>query len=423
MLPNAEALTEGNFVQEQIIGLLNPVLSLVYAAGFLLLWWRQRSLRASLAMAIAHCCVALAFLNAFLISGAYTFPSVLLPQAFFLGSSVLIGWAACERVGQDAPLKAYAVVSLFAMGLIGMAAKTEHFISLLYLINISHTLLFALTAQTLARAAPRHFLDRALVWIMAVLAAQFVLRPALVVMLEPGLNPETFAQSAYFGMLIVTMALGSMLLSTLMIAAFMLDQFRSREAKTKTDSLTGLKIRRAFEESSVELLDNALDRKIPVSIIVADIDHFKQVNDIWGHQAGDLAIANFGKLVTRMTRSSDLAGRIGGEEFCILVWNCHLDAAERLAERIRLAFATMVHEGISEDVRLTASFGVAGWNEGEGYGKMFARADAALYSAKSGGRDRVVSELERAGSSPVKAKENILPPVALPPAKAGLKSA
>ena len=382
-------------MQEQIIGLLNPVISLVYAAGFYLLWWRDRSLRASLAFAVGQILIAVAFFNAFYFSTAYSFPGVLLPQAFNYAASSLMAWAVCHRVGQSAPLKTFAFISVASLTLVGIASYMDQFISLLYLLNIGHALIFALTANTLSRAAPRHFLDRMIHWTMVIMSGQFVLRPALAVILEPGLQRETFGQSAYFAVMIVTMALLLVLFSTLMIAAFMVDQFRTREERTQTDPLTGLNIRRAFEEQGVDFLDRALETKIPVSIIVADIDHFKQVNDIWGHQAGDRAIANFGQLITKMTRNSDLAGRIGGEEFCVLVWNCNLDAATRLAERIRQGYAQQKHDGINDDVRLTASFGVAGWRAGEGYGKMFARADAALYSAKQNGRNRVVSETEK----------------------------
>ncbi|NQX95725.1 MAG: GGDEF domain-containing protein, partial [Erythrobacter sp.] len=82
-------------------------------------------------------------------------------------------------------------------------------------------------------------------------------------------------------------------------------------------------------------------------------------------------------------------GRIGGEEFCILVYNCEHGAAEGLANRIRHRFATMEHEALGPDIRITASFGVTQWRSGEGYGKLFARADAALYNAKANGRNCV----------------------------------
>ena len=95
-------------------------------------------------------------------------------------------------------------------------------------------------------------------------------------------------------------------------------------------------------------------------------------------------------------RGCDISARIGGEEFCIAIWNCDNPSAERLAERIRVAFGALAHEALGDDMRLTASFGVATARPGERYTKLFARADQALYRAKSLGRNRVENaEVER----------------------------
>ena len=141
-------------------------------------------------------------------------------------------------------------------------------------------------------------------------------------------------------------------------------------------------------------LQRAREEDVPISVIVADIDHFKRVNDIWGHQVGDSAIAGFGDLLRSAIRSTDIAGRVGGEEFCLFVWDCPAGPTRKLAERIRTRFEHMQIEGISDGVRLTASFGIAQWEPDEGYGRLFARADAALYRAKQAGRNRIVSQDE-----------------------------
>ena len=166
------------------------------------------------------------------------------------------------------------------------------------------------------------------------------------------------------------------------------------------DALTGLHNRGAFEEVMRALMSRAENEGRSLSLVVADIDHFKQVNDIWGHQAGDVAISGFAGLLQDMIRNCDTAGRIGGEEFCIAVWNCENAPAGRLAERIRQAFARLQHEGLNEDIRLTASFGVATVRSGENYEALFERADAALYRAKTGGRDRVVLSGDDCEASP-----------------------
>ena len=213
--------------------------------------------------------------------------------------------------------------------------------------------------------------------------------PVITIIAGGGLTPETYVDSLYLSTSVVLIALMQALFSSTLIVAILMDQFKAREEQTFVDPLTGMQSRRPFEEHAVKMLDRARTRSTPVCVIVADIDHFKHVYDLWGHQAGDKAIGAFGNLVAKMVRDSDLAGRIGGEEFCILAWDCNISQAEGLAGRIRQSFAKLQHYGINSDVRLTASFGVAAWIPGEGYGKVFARADAALYQAKNSGRNRV----------------------------------
>lgn len=100
-------------------------------------------------------------------------------------------------------------------------------------------------------------------------------------------------------------------------------------------------------------------------------------------------VLGFGKLIGTMVRGSGKAGRIGGEQFCIAVWDCDNDLAQRMAERLSRVFAGLQHSDLNDRIRLTASFGVATAREGETYMRLFARADEALYQAKSAGRDRV----------------------------------
>ena len=135
---------------------------------------------------------------------------------------------------------------------------------------------------------------------------------------------------------------------------------------------------------------------------------FKQVNDIWGHQVGDGAIAAFGEMTANMIRGSDIAGRIGGEEFCILVWNADEAIAANLAERLRSRTTQLELSKDALDVRLSASFGVAERQSGESYRSLFARTDKALYEAKQGGRNRVVtaSSPQADGNEPASSQSN-----------------
>ncbi|MBI1753064.1 MAG: GGDEF domain-containing protein [Acidobacteria bacterium] len=128
----------------------------------------------------------------------------------------------------------------------------------------------------------------------------------------------------------------------------------------------------------------------PLSVILADLDHFKQVNDSHGHRAGDQALEAFGTLLQHRLRGSDSVGRLGGDEFLILLPESPASAALVAAEGLRHALAGHVLTLESgQNLRLTCSLGVAELRPGDsGGGALLARADAALYGAKAGGRDR-----------------------------------
>ena len=157
--------------------------------------------------------------------------------------------------------------------------------------------------------------------------------------------------------------------------------------KSETDKLSGLLNRRGFEERRDAALRLRDINGLPVSLVVCDLDHFKDINDTLGHAAGDLVISGFAQLVGSAVASHQIAGRIGGEEFAILLPGSNLASARLFAENLRGRWAETELPGLGR--RFTASFGVAELVRGEGAVELHARADAALYEAKRGGRDRV----------------------------------
>jgi diguanylate cyclase (GGDEF)-like protein len=126
-----------------------------------------------------------------------------------------------------------------------------------------------------------------------------------------------------------------------------------------------------------------------VSLVIADLDHFKGVNDSFGHACGDRVIEAFAGFLREAAGQDHVAGRIGGEEFAILLPGANLMAARVLAEGTRSAFSALPIGGLPADHRCTASFGVAELGSGEDFGQLMRRADQALYEAKKSGRDRV----------------------------------
>ena len=168
------------------------------------------------------------------------------------------------------------------------------------------------------------------------------------------------------------------------------NRLRSRLANlARTDPLTGLLNRRAFDEALAREHARQQRGGDSMALLLVDIDHFKQVNDSWGHQAGDQTLRQLGELLPDCFRAMDVVGRLGGEEFGVLIPDCQpeqaLDRAHELCDTVRTRTRTWQHP-------ITVSVGVA-WTAWTAYPpeELFAIADSGLYAAKASGRDQVRS--------------------------------
>ena len=150
-----------------------------------------------------------------------------------------------------------------------------------------------------------------------------------------------------------------------------------------TDTQTGLYNRRGWTEIAGSLVANANRQQLPVALLMFDIDHFKQINDSHGHEAGDRALQAFGGLILASRRAGDLAARIGGEEFCLLLPGCQLESGQGIDLRLRQELAPIAAE---LGFRLDYSGGLAVLEPGETLEQLMRRADRALYTAKENGR-------------------------------------
>jgi diguanylate cyclase (GGDEF)-like protein len=159
----------------------------------------------------------------------------------------------------------------------------------------------------------------------------------------------------------------------------------------RTDALTGLKNRRAFDEEVQMEIRRAVRHGTALTLVMADIDHFKRINDNFGHQFGDLVLAHFSRIISMSIRTIDVPGRWGGEEFVILMPDTGLEEACQVAERIRMTFEQSPLKRGGDDCVVTASFGLAQLSAKEPtLDFLLSRADTALYRAKEDGRNRLV---------------------------------
>ncbi|AOY01154.1 GGDEF domain-containing protein [Jeongeupia sp. USM3] len=157
------------------------------------------------------------------------------------------------------------------------------------------------------------------------------------------------------------------------------------EERANTDWLTGVASRDHFESSVPLLQANAARAGSPITLLLFDIDHFKQINDNHGHQAGDALLRQIGQLTHAAVRDGDLVGRLGGDEFAVLFYNCDLPAAELVANRLREQVKQLPTPGSA----IGLSGGLTPLHAGEGFTQAYHRADMALYSAKGAGRNQL----------------------------------
>lgn len=175
---------------------------------------------------------------------------------------------------------------------------------------------------------------------------------------------------------------------------YLRNRLRESVELSVSDPLTGLHNRRYMERHLKTLIQDAQRSRRSLSVLIADIDHFKQVNDTYGHDAGDLVLKEFSDRFRRYTRGSDLACRLGGEEFLIIMPDTDPVLAGQIGERVRACVASEPFSiGPDRTIWVTASVGLATWDgDGDTSEALFKRADNALYTAKRQGRNQVVSD-------------------------------
>uniref|UniRef100_UPI000647B00D GGDEF domain-containing protein n=1 Tax=Delftia sp. ZNC0008 TaxID=1339242 RepID=UPI000647B00D len=228
-------------------------------------------------------------------------------------------------------------------------------------------------------------LERMLYWSYVVFAGYTAARPLLVLALG-STDLNEIARSTYWLVTLVSTLSFALLFTLMLLACTVRDVFTALRQERNHDSLTNLLNRRAFQEAAeLRLADSHM---APVSVLIGDIDHFKRINDSWGHDCGDRVLQAVARTLQQHVRSDDLVSRFGGEEFVLLLMRTTPEEAERVAERIR---AQLSADGyvLAAGQRITISFGIAPVAANTALTDALTRADALLYSAKQAGRDRV----------------------------------
>lgn len=239
--------------------------------------------------------------------------------------------------------------------------------------------------------------EMALGLLLAATGLHFITKPLIAAAVGGiGATPQDYIGTVYAlysqsAAAILIVATGLMLIGLLVR-----DMMTAMVRQSETDLLSGLLNRRGFETHGQAVMQAMARTGVPVVLVIADIDEFKAVNDTFGHAAGDRVIEGFSRLLHEAASTHHIVGRIGGEEFAVLLAGADLPAARLFAEGVRSAFRYLSVAGLPADRKLSASFGLAVMERDEHLGELMQRADRALYAAKKAGRDCVrAAPLER----------------------------
>lgn len=371
------------------IALTNPAMSLVFAATFFLLWQSRRQAYIGL-LGASFLAIGAGFLLQYFT--VYSFAaSKLAANLLFLVGGMGFAIGGLARFDCRPPIFA---TSLFALG--GFAGFTWFLLVepditwRIYAINFAFGAITLTMAAELRHAPRRNFVDNILLGLLVFYGINFFVRPVVVIWIDgPYKSYDNFHQSLYWITLTFSASLFLLIFALSLITAIALDVMDELRLESHTDPLSGLLNRRGFEQGVAEALQAGRRKRMAVTLVVCDLDHFKSVNDTYGHAAGDYVIMTFADCLRRCIGPNQIVGRIGGEEFAVLLRGGDRNSGRLLAEGVRAGFGLLPVPHLPGDMRFSASFGVAEWREGETVAELFMRADRALYEAKKAGRDRV----------------------------------
>lgn len=360
-----------------LVSLFSPSIGILFCAAFFGLWLNQRNLNYSLSAALGFLLSSIGFvIQDILPAWPYDLQRFTANLCFLVSICALMVAPLQRREIQPSFRVLAVVVTLTMAALCWYLLVDPDLIARIAIVSVSLTIPVIITIIKLMRATHDRLSDRLVLSALWFTLALFILRPLLAFLVPESFgNYTALEQSTYWGLVHFTYVLMSVTLA-IAVALDLMDELRHQAT---TDTLSGLLNRRGFESAATMALQNSQQAKLPVALMITDIDHFKSVNDSQGHAAGDAVIHSFGHHVKEVAGESAVCGRIGGEEFAILLPGHNETTAVQIAEAIRQGF----HSDVTTSIGLVIS---------ESLGTLSALlgiADAALYQAKANGRDQV----------------------------------
>jgi diguanylate cyclase (GGDEF)-like protein len=301
---------------------------------------------------------------------------------------IVIGLARHYRLSPPLRVLTGLVAVSMLINLFSMEMPRDSFLrAMLY--QLPYALILLVALGMMVKLPARRILDVALMGILVTVIIHFIAKPFLAQMIGSGGAPQGYLSSTYAA---ISQSVGAILHISTGIAVLLImvrDVMAEITARSETDALSGLHNRRGFEDHSERAMALSQRSGVPAMMIVADLDHFKQINDTHGHATGDMVIAAFAKTLREAAPQTAVLGRTGGEEFAIFLPGTNLACGRLYAEAVRTAFPVNVAPEL-KGLNLSASFGAAMQDTDDTLPELMRRADQALYRAKSEGRNRVV---------------------------------
>lgn len=370
--------------------ILTAIILALFALVFGLLYFSVRNQKFSGWVALAYVAALVAYILASVRTPSTPMSLIFLSTAMFWTFNLAIAKAVYVRCNAKFPVMvtgivlAIATASLIWLGFVAPDITTRSM-----LVNAVAGLFLALALWPLWKAGKK-LIDGALFGVIATVAATFVVRVVVVnYLLGLTLTEQGYVQSTYVWIFQLTNGIAALALAVVLLFAAGHDMVLHFHGQSNRDPLTGLLNRRGLQGLfKVGRVDDK-GKTYVRSIILFDIDHFKQINDRYGHATGDTVLQKIAKTASGLCQEYGEVARTGGEEFAILTRWIPLETAQFLAQHICDSFRFIAHPGLDPNHKVTASFGLAVLTEADSLEDAMGRADKALYHAKQNGRNQV----------------------------------
>lgn len=355
------------------------------------LWLIHRDMRGIGFWAGGALIVALGVLGAFLRSDSLPSAALAAANITIVAGLVVTWWGVDAFFGRRPGYRlGLVILAITAVGVIYFLVSGDSRSRVIFLLGI-FALMAGLRIYSLLREVTpgTRFSQFLTSMALGAQATHYLVLATAVFSLPPVEKP--LAQLPFFGWIFLIPMLGSIVVVFgIVLLVNQTIAMRLKES-ARRDALTEALTRRAMEEVAEYELARSRRHSLPLSLLLLDIDHFKMVNDQYGHAAGDAALRQFAATVRRCLRREDVFGRLGGEEFCALLPSTAVGGAAQLAERIRQSVANLAVEAGGNRLSLKVSIGVASLGDHAGsWDELVNRADRAMYAAKRAGRNRVI---------------------------------